>query len=367
SNILFHGLSGQHLQLIAPHVYEMEYKKGEVIIKEGDAGTFMFMIDDGSFSVFKDELKLSEGLSGDYVGLMALVDTHPRSATVIAGENGASGYCISKKGFNQIIDEEKTSAVSTLLLNYLKHQHNKIRSTNELSLQEARARLVQEKKRVLSARFFVQMVMGLVIYTFFLRFLSEVANQGESTYISFIILAIYGIWSYLFVRNSKLPLASFGLTMSNFRPAIKLAMKATFIFIALLFLLKWLMITISPEQFGTQLIELYSQKDAQMPVWIILILYSTHSVIQEFIARGCIQGGLLQFIDGKLSAWTAIILATLMFSSFHIMLNVQFAFITIIPGLFWGYLFYKKRNFLAVSISHILIGVVALFVLNIVN
>ena len=89
--------------------------------------------------------------------------------------------------------------------------------------------------------------------------------------------------------------------------------------------------------------------------------------MQEFIARGCIQGGLHQFITGKFSAITAIFVATMMFSVFHLMMDMRFALLTIIPGLFWGYLFYKQRNVLAVSISHIVIGLVAIFVLGIVG
>jgi membrane protease YdiL (CAAX protease family) len=56
-----------------------------------------------------------------------------------------------------------------------------------------------------------------------------------------------------------------------------------------------------------------------------------------------------------------------MFGSFHIMLNLKYGLLTLIPGLLWGYLFYKERNLLAVSISHVIIGIVALFVLNLMG
>ena len=88
--------------------------------------------------------------------------------------------------------------------------------------------------------------------------------------------------------------------------------------------------------------------------------------MQEFIARGCIQGGLHQFVSGKWAAITSIFLATMMFSVFHLMLDMKFALLTIIPSLLWGFLFYKERNLWAVAISHIIIGVVAFFVLGVV-
>lgn len=368
SNTLFGGFSDEQLQTIEQYLIEKEFDQNQVIMKEGDPGDYMFIIVDGSVSVFKNELKLADILAGNFVGLMSLIDSNPRSATVMAGEKGAHGFIIHKDGFQQIMKGEKPSIVSTLLLNYIKYQQNSLRNTNDLSWQEAKARLEQEKKRVLSANFFVQMVLGLVIFTFLLGFLKEKTKQVDSTYISFVIMGIYGIWSYFYVRHSGLPLESFGLNMKNFKSSFNMIMKATLVFVVLLFILKFLMITFFPEYFGSQFIEFYESEGGGLASTLgIVILYCMHSVFQEFIARGCIQGGLLQFIIGKRAVWTAIILATLMFSSFHLMLNVQFAFITIIPGLFWGYLFYREKNILAVSISHMLIGVVAIFMLNILK
>ena len=367
SNILFLGLTDEQLEVIDPYVGNVTYAPAQIIMREGDPGTFMFMIDEGSVSVYKNELKLTVMVAGDLAGLMSLIDQNPRSATVIAGEKGARGYLINKDGFGEIMSEEKNSIVSTMLLNYLKYQQDAIRNTNALSLQEARAKLEQEQERVRSARFFVQMVIGLILLTFFLEFFIKRADPIASTYISFILIAIYGLWSYFYVRMSGIPLESFGLTMHNFRPAFKMTMKATMLFLGFLFLAKWTMITWFPQRFGTQLIEPYKAEIAGLATpWILVLLYATYASIQEFIARGCIQGGLLQFIIGPRAAWTAIVVATLMFSSFYLLLDLHLAILTIIPGLFWGYLFDRERNILAVSISHMIIGLVAIFLLNLV-
>jgi membrane protease YdiL (CAAX protease family) len=161
---------------------------------------------------------------------------------------------------------------------------------------------------------------------------------------------------------------AFGITMKNFRPAIKLVFGWTSTFVIVLFLLKWGMITFWPERFGDRLIDFYLiEESGWLFAAVIIIVYSLHAILQEFIARSCIQGGLMQFIVGKGSEWKSITLATLMFSSFHIMLNLKYGFLTMIPGFIWGYLFYKQRNLLAVSISHIVIGIVALFVLNLMG
>ena len=366
NNKLFIGLNQHQLQEIAPFVKESRYPANAIIMQEGDPGTFMLMIEKGSVGILKGELLISEKGPKDLVGLMALIDNTSRSATVISGEEGIKGYEIDKKGFEQIMAGDQNSIVSTMLHNFLKYQQNTIRLANTLTLQEARAKLEVEKIRVLSAKFFVQMVVGLIIFMFLMGYLKEVASKINSTYVSFGVLTVYGIWSIFYVKKSGLPLKTFGLTMDNFMPALKFAAKYTAVFLLFLLIGKWVMTTYFPEIFGKHLIELYSLKGGDsFSLFVIIILYSIHAVIQEFIARGCIQGGLMQFISGKNSALTAIIVATLMFSSFHLVMDMKYALLTLVPGLFWGFLFYKNKNVLAVSISHIVIGVIAIFVLNI--
>ena len=367
TNILFKGLTEAQLQQIAPHLCKRIYDANEEIIKEGESGSFIFLISEGSVIVRKNELKLSEIHEGNVVGLMALIDENPRSATVIAGDNGSMGYTISKEAWRNIFNDENSTIQLKLLTNYLKYQQDTVRNTNVLGLMEARGRVKEEKKRVMSAHFFAQMVLGMVIFTFALGYISDLASQTESTYVSFVLLAAYATWSFYYVRHSGISLESFGLNLKNFKPAIILNLKATFIFILFLFVLKYLLISYLPDQFGRQVIDFYQTEDEKLlSVILIIVMYSVHAVFQEFIARACIQGGLMQFISGKWADWKAIILAALMFSSFHIMIDMKYAFMTIIPGLFWGYLFAKEKNLLAVSISHILIGIVAIFVLNII-
>ena len=97
TNTLFRGLSEQQLQSIAPHVYEIGYSEHDNIMREGDSGDFMFMISEGYVEVFKDELKLSDIQSGEVAGLMSLIDTKPRSATVKAGNGGVKGLASIRK------------------------------------------------------------------------------------------------------------------------------------------------------------------------------------------------------------------------------------------------------------------------------
>ena len=66
----------------------MTYKAGAAVIKEGDPGQEMFVVESGSVEVFrgsgKKERRLSLLEAGDFFGEMALLDNQPRSASVRA-------------------------------------------------------------------------------------------------------------------------------------------------------------------------------------------------------------------------------------------------------------------------------------------
>lgn len=368
SNKLFEGLDNNQLGLIESQLHEISFEEDEVMMEEGEEGSFVFLMTEGSAYVYNDRLRLSDIQPGELVGLMALIDKQPRSASVIAGKGGARGFAINAQNWDRLMQNGHEDIKSTILTNYLKYQQAAFRKTNQLGLREANARLSLERHRVMSAHFFAQMVLGLIIFIFLLGFLTDKAKEVESTFISFGLLFAYSVWSFLYIRHSHFPMEAFGITMKNFKPAIKLALGWTSGFVIVLFLLKWVMITFWPTLFGEGIIDFdLVEENGWLYAGIIITVYSLHAILQEFIARSCIQGGLMQFIVGKWSEWKSIVLATLMFSSFHIMLNLKYGFLTMIPGFIWGYLFYKQRNLLAVSISHIIIGIVALFVLNLLG
>ncbi|MEI6043531.1 MAG: cyclic nucleotide-binding domain-containing protein [Chloroflexota bacterium] len=66
------------------------YKKGEVIIKQGEPGTGLFIMLSGSVQVTSKtrpglpEAKLNVLNKGDFFGEMSLIDGYPRAATVTA-------------------------------------------------------------------------------------------------------------------------------------------------------------------------------------------------------------------------------------------------------------------------------------------
>ncbi len=68
---------------------EKTFAGGEIIIKEGDSGNTFFQLLEGKAKVFKnygqdDQVEIATLDQGQYFGEMAVIETYPRSTTVIA-------------------------------------------------------------------------------------------------------------------------------------------------------------------------------------------------------------------------------------------------------------------------------------------
>jgi CRP-like cAMP-binding protein len=93
------------------------YRDREVIVKQGDAGDCMFVIQSGKVEVVRDEngteIRLTVLGSGDIFGEMALFEKESRSATVRAvGE--ARVLTVDKRTFLRRVHEDPSLAYQIL-------------------------------------------------------------------------------------------------------------------------------------------------------------------------------------------------------------------------------------------------------------
>lgn len=89
------------------------YQDGEVIIRQGDPGDCMFVIQEGRVSVVKEldsgEVELAMRGPGEFFGEMALFEHETRMATVRAIEK-ARVLTIDKKSFLRRVHEDPSLA-----------------------------------------------------------------------------------------------------------------------------------------------------------------------------------------------------------------------------------------------------------------
>jgi CRP-like cAMP-binding protein len=103
---LFENFTDRDLEKIRKICKGESFRPGEVIFKEGDAGTKFYMILKGEVRISKFIKNLGEEAltilkEGEYFGEMALIDNYPRSAHAIANTD-ASLVTITKTELDQI-------------------------------------------------------------------------------------------------------------------------------------------------------------------------------------------------------------------------------------------------------------------------
>ncbi len=100
---------------------------------------------------------------------------------------------------------------------------------------------------------------------------------------------------------------------------------------------------------------------------VTMTVYSIFSPIQEIATRCALQTTFFLFLPGGeiTRKWNSIILSNLIFSAVHSHMDLTFAIVAFVPGLFWGWLFHKQRSLVGVSVSHIVLGVWVLFIIGV--
>jgi len=89
---VFSRLSWQEIKIVENAVHIRNYTPGEPIFKQGDPGSGMYIIIEGSVGIFLDipnqsPKQLSTLGDGDFFGEIALLDSSPRTAGATALEN----------------------------------------------------------------------------------------------------------------------------------------------------------------------------------------------------------------------------------------------------------------------------------------
>jgi membrane protease YdiL (CAAX protease family) len=96
-----------------------------------------------------------------------------------------------------------------------------------------------------------------------------------------------------------------------------------------------------------------------------LAIYALSCFVQELVVRSAVQASLERFLVGPRHKLYAILVAALLFSMTHLHMSFLFALMAFVPGLFWGWLFARRRNIVGVTLSHIAVGAYVFFVLGV--
>ena len=106
------------------------YRRNEVVFKEGDLGSEMFIIHCGKVRIVKKIRKGNERFltileTGEFFGEMALIDNSPRSALVIAEEDSTELIVLDKPKFTYMVQQ-----LSDFSLAIMERLAQRLRETN---------------------------------------------------------------------------------------------------------------------------------------------------------------------------------------------------------------------------------------------
>ncbi len=81
---LFDGMSSGELARVDELTTQIEVPDGEILVDQGDPGTYCYVVVEGSASVYANGEYVTTNGRGSMIGEMALIDHRPRTATVVA-------------------------------------------------------------------------------------------------------------------------------------------------------------------------------------------------------------------------------------------------------------------------------------------
>jgi CRP-like cAMP-binding protein len=131
--ILFHNLDSLELIQLSKLVAHKTFVEGEIVIAEGEMGDSLFVVKSGQFRAFVTRDGVDQQLavfnSGDSFGELALIDRHPRSASVAALVEGEL-LEFTKESFEKILQYSEKLKIK-LLENLVYDLSLKLRRTND--------------------------------------------------------------------------------------------------------------------------------------------------------------------------------------------------------------------------------------------
>lgn len=115
---LLNRLPPEEIQALLPYISSRTYKKGSTIIRQGDPGDSLFIIERGKVDILdeKKALKIATLKDEDVLGEMALITGEPRFATAIAASDTRVWFLLKEHFDRFLLTSPKLAEAVKLLL-----------------------------------------------------------------------------------------------------------------------------------------------------------------------------------------------------------------------------------------------------------
>ncbi len=359
---LLGGLPDPDVRAIGTMATRRRLAPGEELVREGELAGELYVLLSGRADVSRRDPRGVEHVigsvqPGEIVGEMALLEGRPRSASVRATEPCE----VLVLPFRAVRDHPG------VLANLARARSARLRDHGDVLLEAA-------QERAAMGELLVKVLVLLCSYAVLLSGLPALraAVPGATTsVISLPVIGLFGFASWRFLRKTGWPLSRFGLGAKGLLGSLAESLLLTPPLLALLTGVKWLVVRYVPSFRGQPVIE---HVDSLAAVWArlsqpdvvqLLAVYGASAAVQEMIVRCALQASLEDFLVGRRRAMTAIVVSALMFSVNHLHMSFAFAALAFLPGLFWGWMFQRRRHLVGPTLSHFAVGAYVFFVLGV--
>src|SRR5437867_1375190 len=131
---LFESLTDQDLSALSQRVETVIYESGEVVFRQGDEGSSLFVVEEGAVEISYGEgrarVVLASLYAGQYFGELSLFDGSPRSATATASKRSRL-IRLDRDDLVDFVNKNPNAA-----LRIIAEMSERLRQTNELMSQQ---------------------------------------------------------------------------------------------------------------------------------------------------------------------------------------------------------------------------------------
>jgi CRP/FNR family cyclic AMP-dependent transcriptional regulator len=371
-NQLFNDLNEKELKTLFSISSETILEPGQYLIREGEASNEMYIIMEGSLEILKkdpsgESFTIGHLGKGDSVGELGILDQEIRSASVMA-----TTHVVLRKIYIQTLSQKLAEDPSFLSIyeRLARNMSRKLRTTSEKTVDALKKQLEEFKQRTVLGQFLISIVVFLSFLIFLLKPLNyAIRNASSTTSVSVPMIAILTVLILLFMRFSRLPLETFGLTLKNWKRSLYEGILYSIPFMLVPTFIKLGMIYFIPSYQEHDLFEPFAlitdPANHTIKFWILInTIYWLFVPAQELMARGALQGPLANFLTGKRKVLVSILVSNLIFSTAHVYISELVAIAALIGGLFQGWLYSRSHNLIGVTVSHAILGTWTLGVLG---
>lgn len=365
-NELTKELSDPEIQTLLPFIEVKTYEEGTFLFKEGDEGRELFLVKNGSLEVLKEIEKpqhlqqLGVISTGEFFGEMAHLENEKRSASVKTLEKVE----VLSLNLDRLQgDKAHETLYAKILAKIAKSVSKHLRETDRSLIETLGERLKRAQAYAQTSKTLIYFVILMTVWFNLSTFINQFPAYRQTLDLLFTssLLVLFVLSAIILVRTSEYPLEFYGLTLKNWLKVSLEAIGYTLPIMAFFFVLKWLLVNYVNIYRGNSI---FTEKKDLPYILTLSVVYVVLAVIQEFIARGCIQSCFRNFFQGEHRVFKAILFSNLSFQILHTVKEFWLGIASLFLGFFWGYLFEKQKSLVGVSISHALIGMWAFFILD---